>query len=112
MALVQGGSSMDTLQSAGLSSDAAKDVYAVLQKAGLSAKDDLRQAWMNAESGEWTRLAIDSETKQKLMVYFEKDLGISYGKMKVPPKAMCTSMAGSTLQTRGGQMVGPWRSGY
>mmetsp|Transcript_18968 Transcript_18968/g.44581 ORF Transcript_18968/g.44581 Transcript_18968/m.44581 type:complete len:112 (-) Transcript_18968:35-370(-) len=104
--------SLDLLQAAGLSGDTAKEVLAVIQKAGLGSQEDLRQAWMNADTGEWSRLALDSETKEKLMAYFEKDMGISYGKMKVPPKAMCTSMAGTTLQTRGGQLVGPWRSGY
>eukprot|EP00420_Gonyaulax_spinifera_P032094 CAMPEP_0197877092 /NCGR_PEP_ID=MMETSP1439-20131203/5911_1 /TAXON_ID=66791 /ORGANISM="Gonyaulax spinifera, Strain CCMP409" /LENGTH=114 /DNA_ID=CAMNT_0043496421 /DNA_START=69 /DNA_END=413 /DNA_ORIENTATION=+ len=114
MALVTrtGPSSLQAFTSAGMSESAAQEAHAVVQKAGLGSLEDLKQAWSNAGSGEWSRLALDSEVKDKLMAYFEKDIGMTVGKMKVPPKALCTTMAGNTLQTRGGQMVGPWRSGY
>mmetsp|Transcript_65662 Transcript_65662/g.198271 ORF Transcript_65662/g.198271 Transcript_65662/m.198271 type:complete len:115 (+) Transcript_65662:57-401(+) len=112
LAKSSGGSSMDVLQSAGLTQSAAEEAFTVVQKAGLGSIEDLRHVWSNAESGEWSRLALSSETKEKLMAYFEKEMGITFGKMKVPPRAMCSSMAGNSIQTRGGQMVGPWRSGY
>merc|ERR1719436_453035 len=107
-----GGGAYEVLTAAGLDQGELDQAFAVLQAEGVSSKNDLREIWANAATGKWSKLAIPTATKEKIMTLFEKEMGIKYEVVQAPPKALATSMSGWAVGTRGGQMVGPWRQGY
>ncbi|CAJ1431194.1 unnamed protein product [Effrenium voratum] len=104
-------SSSDVLRKLGLSRNMLEEAEAILQEQGLESLVELRHRWANARDGRWSRLPLPKMVKEDLMSYFEEEMGVSYGKMPVPPKELCTPAGpGFTMSTLGGQGLGAWRA--
>ncbi|CAE7765191.1 unnamed protein product [Symbiodinium sp. CCMP2456] len=103
-------STLQLMRRLGLSETQTEEAWAVLQKEKLETVDALRHIWSHTSDGRWQALSLDSNVKDDLMSYFESEMGVSYGKMQVPPKELCIAAGPAfAISTRGGQAVGVFR---
>uniref|UniRef100_A0A7S1ARD6 Uncharacterized protein n=1 Tax=Noctiluca scintillans TaxID=2966 RepID=A0A7S1ARD6_NOCSC len=87
-----------------LDAERARDI---LEKAGISTKDDLMRRW--ADQTAWDRLDLEVLLKNRLVKSFEKEMGVAYEKRRVPPKSAMVQKANQMLVVLpGSRPLKPW----